>query len=63
MTHTYPVHEKVLLSIVKAPAKWQFDLLGSHFKVYTDYCTLESFLTQWDFVEKAGLLAGVFVAI
>lgn len=44
----YPVHKKELLSIVKALTHWRFDLLGSHFNVYTDHRTFESFLTQRD---------------
>ncbi len=42
----YPVHEKELLSIVRACKKWQPDLLGEHFQVYTDHRTLENFETQ-----------------
>ncbi len=44
----YPVHEKELLVIVKALEHWRYNLLSSHFKVYTDHRTLESFLTQCD---------------
>lgn len=44
----YPVHKKELLSIVKALKQWRFDLLGLHFKIYMDHCTLESFLSQRD---------------
>lgn len=42
----YPVHEKELLAIVHALAKWQTDLLGYTFEVWTDHRTLEHFGTQ-----------------
>jgi hypothetical protein len=42
----YPVHEKELLAIIRAPKKWQSDLLGTHFLVYTDHRTLENFDSQ-----------------
>ncbi|PPQ83763.1 hypothetical protein CVT24_007449, partial [Panaeolus cyanescens] len=42
----YPVHEKELLSIVKALKKWRADLLGNEFLVYTDHKTLEGFAKQ-----------------
>lgn len=44
----YPVHEKELLAIVRALSRWHFDLLGSHFKIFTDHRTLEYFLMQKD---------------
>lgn len=44
----YPVHEKKLLAIVRALKKWQVDLLGEHFEVFTDHHTLENFTTQKD---------------
>ena len=44
----YPVHEKELLAIVHALAKWQTDLLGHTFEVWTDHRTLEHFGTQRD---------------
>ncbi len=44
----YPVHEKELLAIVRALVRWRFDLLGSHFKIFTDHWTLEYFMTQKD---------------
>jgi hypothetical protein len=44
----YPVHEKELLSIVRALKKWRSDLLGGHFFIYTDHRTLENFNTQKD---------------
>jgi YD repeat-containing protein len=44
----YPVHEKEMLVIVRAVKKWQSDLLGSQFIVYTDHRTLENFDTQKD---------------
>lgn len=34
--------------IVRALTGWRVDLLGTKFKVYTDHCTLEHFLTQKD---------------
>jgi hypothetical protein len=37
-----------LLAIVKALKKWHTSLLGCHFEVYTDHCTLEYFQTQKD---------------
>lgn len=40
------MHEKELLSIVRACKKWRPDLLGEHFQVYTDHRTLENFETQ-----------------
>lgn len=42
----YPVHEKELLSIVRALKKWRVELLGTPFTVYTDHRTLENFMTQ-----------------
>lgn len=44
----YPVHERKLLAIVRALAKWRVDLLGANFVVYTDHRTLEAFDTQRD---------------
>jgi hypothetical protein len=44
----YPVHEKELLAIICALKKSRSDLLGTHFYVYTDHCTLENFDTQKD---------------
>jgi hypothetical protein len=44
----YPVHEKELLAIVRALAKWRTDLLGYSFQVWTDHRTLEHFSTQRD---------------
>lgn len=44
----YPTHEKELLAIVCALAKWRVDLLGSEFPVYIDHCTLEAFDLQKD---------------
>ena len=44
----YPVHEKELLTIVKALKKWQTSLLGTHFQIYTDHHTLEYFQSQKD---------------
>ena len=44
----YPVHEKELLAIVKALKKWHTSLLGTHFQIFTDHCTLEYFQSQKD---------------
>ena len=44
----YPVHEKELLAIIRALAKWRTDLLGYTFQVWTDHRTLEHFGTQRD---------------
>ena len=44
----YPIHEKELLAIVRALKKWQTDLIGAEFIVYTDHRTLENFNTQRD---------------
>ena len=44
----YPVHEKELLAIIRALRKWRSDLLGTHFVVYTNHCTLKNFDTQKD---------------
>ena len=44
----YPVHEKELLAIIQALAKWRTDLLGYTFEVWTDHKTLEHFGTQRD---------------
>ena len=44
----YPVHEKELLAIICALAKWRTDLLGYTFEVWTDHKTLEHFGTQRD---------------
>ena len=44
----YPVHGKELLAIIRALAKWQTDLLGYTFQVWTDHKTLEIFNTQKD---------------
>ena len=42
----YPVHEKEMLAIIRALTKWQVDLLGVPFLIYTDHKTLENFNTQ-----------------
>ena len=44
----YPVHEKELLAAIHALKKWQVDLLGSSFFIYTDHKTLENFNSQKD---------------
>jgi hypothetical protein len=44
----YPIHEKELLSIVRALKKWRADLLGGPIFVYTDHRTLQNFETQRD---------------
>ena len=44
----YPVHEKELLSIMRAIKKWKHDLIGCPFFVYTDHKTLLNFATQRD---------------
>ena len=44
----YPVHEKELLAIIRALAKWRMDLLGYSFEVWTDHHTLEHFGAQRD---------------
>lgn len=44
----YPIHEKELLTIIRALKKWRSDLLGSQISVYTDHRTLENFNTQKD---------------
>lgn len=33
----YPVHKKELLAIGRALSRWQFNLLGSQFRVLTDH--------------------------
>ena len=48
----YPVHEKELLAIIRALAKWRTDLLGYKFKVWTDHHTLEHFNTQCDLSQR-----------
>jgi len=48
----YPVHEKEMLAIVQALKKWQSDLLGSQFVVYTDHRTLKNFDTQKDLSQR-----------
>ena len=42
----YPVHEKELLTIIKALKKWHIELLRAHIYVYTDHRTLENLPTQ-----------------
>lgn len=44
----YPVHEKELLAVIHTLKKWQSDLIGSPFFVFTDHKTLENFETQRD---------------
>ena len=44
----YPVHEKELLTIIKALKKWPTSLLGIHFEIFTDHRTLEYFQSQKD---------------
>lgn len=44
----YPVHEKELLAIICALKKWQTDLIGVPFQIYTDHKTLQNFATQRD---------------
>lgn len=44
----YPVHEKELLAIIRALAKWRTDLLGYKIEVWTDHRTLVHFGTQRD---------------
>ena len=44
----YPIHEKELLTLIRALKKWRADLLGSPIYVYTDHKTLENFDTQKD---------------
>ena len=42
----HPVHEKELLTIVKAFKKWRSHLLCAHFKVFTNHQTLKYFQSQ-----------------
>ena len=42
----YPVHEKELLSIMRALRKWKIDLIRSEFYMYTDHKTLLNFDNQ-----------------
>ena len=42
----YPVHEKELLAIIRALAKWRTDLLGYRFEIWTDHKTLLHFDNQ-----------------
>jgi len=44
----YPVHEKELLSIIRALSKWRVDLLGSEITIVMDHRTLEAFNIQHD---------------
>jgi len=44
----YPVHEKEMLAIIRALKKWQADLVGSSFTIFTDHKTLENFNNQPD---------------
>lgn len=44
----YPVHEKEMLAIIRALHKWQADLVGSSFTIFTDHKTLENFNCQPD---------------
>jgi RNase H-like domain found in reverse transcriptase len=37
----YPTHEKELLAIIHGLQKFQAELLGTHFMVFTDYRTLD----------------------
>ena len=48
----YPVHEKELLAIVCALAKWRSELLGYKFEVWTDHRTLEHFNMQRDLSQR-----------
>ena len=48
----YPVHEKELLAIIWALAKWRTDLLRYTFEVWTDHLTLEHFGTQRDLSQR-----------
>ena len=45
---SYPVHEKEMLAIIHALQKWQADLVGSPFMIFTDHKTLENFDIQPD---------------
>ena len=40
-----PVHEKEMLAIIQALHKWQADLVGSSFTIFTDHKTLKNFDT------------------
>ena len=48
----YAIHEKELLAILRAMRKWQVDLLGSPFLVYTDHKTLLNFHMQKDLSQQ-----------
>lgn len=48
----YPVHEKELLAVIRALIKWQVDLLGVPFLVYTDHKMLEIFNVQKDLLRQ-----------
>ena len=44
----YLIDEKELLVVIRALKKWQSDLLGSVFTVYTNHQMLKNFDTQCD---------------
>lgn len=44
----YLVHEKELLTIIRALQKWCSDLLGAPITIYTDHRTLENSDSQKD---------------
>ena len=48
----YPTHEKEMLAIVRALKKFQADLLGTHFTIFTDHRTLECFQGQQDLSQR-----------
>ena len=48
----YPVHKKELLAIIWPLGKWQTDLLGHRFEIWTDHKTLEHFENQKDMLRQ-----------
>jgi len=48
----YPIHKQEMLSIIHVLKKWQSDLLGSHFTVYTDHHMLQNFEVQKDLSKR-----------
>ena len=53
----YPIHDKEMLAIIRCIRKWRTELVGQHFKVWSDHCNLADFQKKQHLGERQILWA------